>query len=148
MDGTLFGGRVSGKRSIPLFRLSLVRRKDTGQPLIRRATGNKSDKPMLRKQNIKNTWMAALVISLVTHPAAAQFTTEQDVAFGLNTGRLAADLNDLIAAAIFAAILLAFGFMSYAAYGRWTTGQMSASSMSLLLVRASLLLVIAGLFLR
>ncbi|MEL6965683.1 MAG: DUF3262 family protein, partial [Pseudomonadota bacterium] len=77
-----------------------------------------------------------------------EFTPEQETAFGLNAGQLAGDLNNLIAGVIFAAILLGFAFMSYAAYGRWTTGQMSASSMSLLLVRASLLLVIAGLFLR
>lgn len=102
---------------------------------------------MISNLNV-NTVLVGGLMFLVTHPAAAQFTAEQDAAFGLNTGRLAGDLNDLIAAAIFTAILLAFAFMSYAAYGRWTTGQISASAMSILLIRASLLLVIAGVFLR
>lgn len=143
----LIGRTDSRKRSMTLFHISMARRQDSDQPLVLRAICKKSDGPLLMRQSPK-TWLTATAISLIAHPAMAQFTAEQEVAFGLNAGRLAGDLNDLIAGVIFAVILLGFAFMAYAAYGRWTTGQMSASSMSLLVVRASLLLVIAGLFLR
>lgn len=125
----------------------MARKAKQDQLQLTRVIHNQTVPPMSRRLNVK-TWIVGGLTSFVACPAGAQFTEEQDVAFGINAGRLAVDLNDLIAAAIFTVILLTFALMSYAAYERWTTGQLSASAMSILLIRASLLLVIAGVFLR
>ena len=91
----------------------------------------------------------AVTIGLVTStPAVAQFSTEQETAFGLNAGRLAGDLNLLIAGVIIAILLAGFAAISFAAYGRWATGRMAASVVASLALRASMLLVIASIFLR
>lgn len=94
------------------------------------------------------TWLLGAAALVSAGPASAQFTAEQEIAFGLNAGRLASDLNLLIAGAIFAVILLSFAAMGYAAYGRWASGRMSAPAMSMLIIRAAVLLMMAGIFLR
>ncbi len=130
-----------------LFRLFMARKAKEDQLQLTSVIHNQTVPPMSRRWNVK-TWIVGGLTSFVACPAGAQFTEEQEAAFGINAGRLAVDLNDLISAAIFTVILLTLALMSYAAYERWTTGQLRASAMSILLIRASLLLVIAGVFLR
>ncbi len=87
-------------------------------------------------------------LSLMTSPVMAQFSPQQDAAFSVSIGRPTAELNLLIAGLLAALIFLGMGWISYAAYGRWAEGRLGITDVVSLLLRASALLVIAGIFLR
>ena len=88
------------------------------------------------------------LLMLMSVPAMAQFSPDQDAAFADNVGRPAGDLNLLIAGLIAAIIILGMGVISYSAYSRWTNGQLSAGAVASTALRASVLIIIAGIFLR
>ena len=88
------------------------------------------------------------LLMLISAPAMAQFSPAQDDAFAVNVGRPAGELNLLIAGLIAAIIILGMGVISYSAYSRWTNGRLAAGALASTLLRASVLIIIAGFFLR
>lgn len=96
------------------------------------------------------TWIQTFWLLVISAPALAQFSPEQETAFsGAIVGnRGTADLNLLIAAVILVLILFGFAWIAYAAFGRWADGRLGTIDVALLLGRVSVLIIVAGLFLR
>lgn len=92
--------------------------------------------------------VGASCLSLMANPALAQFSAAQDAAFAITVGRPASDLNTLIAAIIAVLAFAGMGWIAYSAYQRWAQGRLGAGGLASLLIRASALIVIAGIFLR
>ncbi len=91
---------------------------------------------------------SASCLSLMTRPVLAQFSQAQDEAFAAAAGSPASDLNTLIAAIIAVFVFAGLGWIANSAYQRWAQGRLEAGGLAGLLIRASALIVIAGIFLR
>ncbi|MGH1477200.1 MAG: DUF3262 family protein [Geminicoccales bacterium] len=89
-------------------------------------------------------------LQVLTTPALAQFSPDQEAAFSAAVeGNFGSEqFRTLIAAVVLVLILLGFAWMSYAAFQRWSDGHLGTIDVALLLGRVSMLVIVAGLFLR
>lgn len=96
-------------------------------------------------------WITVVLLAASSSPAGAQvaeFTQQQSDAFLQGAGVTGENIVLLITGIIAALAFGGIAWIAYAAFHNWTDGRMSAGGIAALLLRAAVLLIIAGVFLR
>lgn len=94
---------------------------------------------------VNGLFTSACLIS--ASPVLAQFTPEQEGAFAQGAGVTGENFAAFLAALVVALTFGGMAWIVFAAYQQWTRGQSSVGSVASLLVRASVLVIVVGLFL-
>jgi len=91
----------------------------------------------------------SLVLPLAfSSPAFAQFTAEQGQAFFQGAGVKGETVVLLVSGSTAALAFGGMAWIAYAAFHQWTAGRTSAGGLASLLLRAAVLLIVIGVFLR